>query len=175
MQLSFFLLLFVIATTSHAGFLIFARRHPQMSEPKRHKLWITHLWLNGIIWSVLVVWLTIIQFSLPTNLDVSFTFKWIGIALFILGITMVIAISFVLNFQNLMGLRFFYPAETKRIPSSLYRILNNPMYDGFILILVGLALWLGVVQDFYLAFASFLLLNVILASVENYEFNWNPF
>lgn len=175
MHFPFLLLLFVIATFSQAGFLIFARRHSQISELTRQRLWVTHLWLNGIVWSVVFMWMIIIQFFLPHTLYVSLLFKWIGISLVIVGIMMVIAVSLVLNFQNLMGLRFFYPAKTERTYSSLYRILNNPMYDGFILILVGLALWFGIVQDFYLAFTSFLLLNIVLASVENYELKFNPF
>jgi len=109
------------------------------------------------------------------SLDVSQPLRWIGISLIAVGMIITIAISLVLNFQNLMGLRFFYPARTKRVYSSLYRILNNPMYDGFILILVGFGVWLGILQDFYFALASFVLLNIILASVENYELKWNPF
>ena len=115
------------------------------------------------------------QFSFPHTLDVSPLVKLAGISLFVVGLVMVLAISFMLNFEHLMGLRFFYPTKAKRVYSSLFRILNNPMYDGFFLILLGCALWFDIVQDFYIAFAIFLLLNIFLANVENYELKWNPF
>ena len=175
MQPLFLFLLFVFATLSHACFLIFAHRHPQMSDQTRNKFWLIHLWGNGIVWTALFFWMVAMQFVFPRTLDPSLSVKLFGIFLFIVGVSMVVRVSLALNFEHLMGLRFFYPNKAKRIYSSLYRIFNNPMYDGFLFMLGGLALWLGIMQDFYLALASFLLLNVVLATVENYEFSWNPF
>ena len=173
--MQFLFLLFVFVTLSHAGVLIFARRHSHMSESARRQLWLAHLWVNGILWGALILWMIVMQFSLPRTLDVSPLMKLAGISLILLGAVMVIVISSVLNFEHLMGLRFFYPAKARRVYSSLYRVLNNPMYDGFLLILLGFGLWLGIVQDFYIALAIFFLLNVFLATVENYELKWNPF
>ena len=74
-----------------------------------------------------------------------------------------------------MGLRFFYLEKDNRVENFLYRFLNNPMYDGFILVLVGLGLWRGVVEDFYLAFVSFILFNIFLATIENKGYKWKLF
>lgn len=49
------------------------------------------------------------------------------------------------------------------------------MYDGFILIFIGVGLLFGIRENFYLAGASFILLNLLLARVENYKWSWNPF
>ncbi len=62
-----------------------------------------------------------------------------------------------------------------KITGSLYSFLNNPMYDGFIFIFIGLGLILGIKIDFYLAAWSFLLLNIFLASIENYKWRCSPF
>ena len=173
MQLLF--LLFAFATFSQAGVVIFARRHPHMSESTRRHLWLTHIWGNGILWSIPILWIIAMQFSLTRTLNVSPLIRLTGISLFVGGVALVIAVSFILNFQELMGLRFFYPTRAKRVSSSLYRFLNNPMYDGFLLMLLGGGLWLGIAEDFYIALASLLLINVFLASIENYELKWNPF
>ena len=49
------------------------------------------------------------------------------------------------------------------------------MNDGFILLFVGLGLVLGIVEDFYLALASFVLLNIFLATIENQGYKWKLF
>ncbi|MBI1974559.1 MAG: hypothetical protein HYS51_01770 [Candidatus Zambryskibacteria bacterium] len=175
MQSLFLFLLFIFTTLSHACFLIFAHRHPQMSEQTRRKFWLAHLWGNGIVWAVLFVWMIVMQFTFPHTLVVSNFAKLTGFIFFIVGVSIVIKIALVLNFEHLMGLRFFYPAKAKRVYSSLYHVFRNPMYDGFVLMLIGVALFLGIKEDLYLALASFLLLNIVLATVENYEFSWNPF
>ena len=169
------LFLFILATFSHAGVLFYARQHPPMSESVRRHLWLTHIWGNGILWSMPIFWTVAMQFYLPRTLDVSPLIKLTGIFLFIGGAVLVFKVSFLLNFPELMGLRFFYPTRTKRVSSSLYRFLNNPMYDGFLLMLFGGGLWLGIKENFYIALVIFLLMNLFLASVENYEFKWTPF
>ena len=169
------ILFFIFTTLSHAVFLIFIKQHSQISEQKRNNLWLTHLWWNGIIWAVLFLWIIGLQFTFPQTLNTSLLLKLVGLILLILGAVIVIAISLALDFRHLMGLRFFYPSKARRMHSFLYKVLNNPMYDGFLLILIGLALHLGIVEDFYLALISFLLLNIFLATVENYEFGLNPF
>ncbi len=80
-----------------------------------------------------------------------------------------------LGHDQAMGLRFFLPEKAIRVVTSIYRFLRNPMYDGFILVFMGLGLALGIAADLYLALVSFTLFNVLLASVENYEWSWNPF
>lgn len=56
------------------------------------------------------------------------------------------------------------------ITKGIYSYLHNPIYDGFVLMLVGLALVTQLSFNLILAFASFMLLNVFLASVENSQF-----
>ena len=155
---------FALVTFSHAIFLLKAKK----------SLWELHFALNSILWSALLTWLSFAQFQ-DTDLIFSEPIKWAGLLIAVAGVFLVFRVATVLNLEELMGRRFFYPSESKKIDGGIFKYLNNPMYDGFILILVGLGFYLGLSFDFYLAGASFILLNVFLASVENYKFSLNPF
>jgi len=99
----------------------------------------------------------------------------IGLIALIAGLYLSIKSRILLGRHQAMGIRFFLPEKTTKITNSLYSFLNNPMYDGFILIFIGVGLLFGIRENFYLAGASFILLNLLLARVENYKWSWNPF
>ena len=157
------LIFFALVTLSHAMFILKAKK----------SLWKLHFTLNSILWSALLMWIVLAQFQ-DADLFFSAPIRLAGVLMTIGGVFLVFKVAKVLNLQELMGRRFFYPSESKKIDGGIFKYLNNPMYDGFILILVGLGFYLGLSFDFYLAGASFIFLNVFLASVENYKFSWNP-
>lgn len=159
---------------SHAGALLFAKRHQHYSNKKRENFWTLHKWINGSLWISLLVWTIIMQWHLPQN-DYPFEMRLLGAISISTGLFLVVQSRLLLGHNQAMGIRFFFPEKAKRITHYLYAYLNNPMYDGFILVFIGLALAFGITADFYLAGASFLLFNILLAGVENYEWKWNPF
>ncbi|QQR55027.1 hypothetical protein IPG41_00400 [Candidatus Peregrinibacteria bacterium] len=99
----------------------------------------------------------------------------IGLITLIAGLYLSVKSRILLGRHQAMGIRFFLPEKATKITGSLYSFLNNPMYDGFIFIFIGLGLILGIKIDFYLAAWSFLLLNIFLASIENYKWRCSPF
>lgn len=155
---------FVLVTFSHALFLLKAKK----------SLWKIHFILNSVLWTVLLALIVILQFR---KADVLFSgeLRWLGILLLVAGLYLCYRVARVLNLKELMGIRFFYPIESRKISYGIFKYLNNPMYDGFILIFLGLGFSLGISADFYLAVASFVFLNVFLANVENYKMSWIPF
>lgn len=168
------LIFFIFVTISHASALLFAKQHQNYSAEKRKRLWQLHWWINGTLWVGLLAWIIVTQWFLPRTaypLWVQIT----GLVSFLAGVYLSLQSRLLLGPYQPMGLRFFFAERAKKIDHSLYHVLNNPMYDGFALILIGIGLVFGIEADFYLAAASFLLLNIFLAAIENYTWKWNPF
>lgn len=168
------LLFTTLITISHAYFLSWAKKHQNLPHNTRMKFWQIHLKLNGTLWLIDAGWIIAIQFYL-TRYQYPFEARFFGFLLIIIGLFLVAKARLLLGRSQAMGIRFFFPEKAHRIKGSLYRFLNNPMYDGFILIFVGGGFALGIVENFYFALASFLLFNIFLASIENFEFRLNPF
>lgn len=166
---------FAFVTLSHAAGLIWAKRHQKASFQIRERGWKIHsYWLNGTLWSLLFA-----SFFLPLIFSPRSPYPtWLSLAgaiLFLIGFGMALKARFVLGYAKAMGERFFFPERDQKITWGLYRFLNNPMYDGFLLIFTGAAFAFGIKEYFYLAIASFLFMNGFLASIENYEWKWNRF
>lgn len=160
------LLFSVLVTVSHASALQFGKRHLTAPLADRERWWKRHLPVNGILWLILFVWILFLQFHFPQG-ETSLFEQITGLLLILLGIVLVVWSRVLLGRHQAMGIRFFLPERSHRVDSSLYRYLTNPMYDGFIFVLIGLGLLLGVKQDYLLAAASFILLNQFLARIEN--------
>lgn len=168
------ILLFGFVSASHAIFLKLAAKR---KVPKIHqeRLWQIYSLVNGSLWLLVFFWTAIVQFTLPRSIAYPPEIGFLGGVLVVDGIFIVVYIFSLIGFGQAMGMRFFFPEKDKRIISGIYRYLKNPMYDGFLFVLLGLAFSLGIREDFYLALASFLFLNVFLARVENYEHSLSPF
>ena len=169
-----FLFFVSLVTASHAAFLSFARARLRYDLALRQRWWNQHLLLNGILWLVVFAWVLLLQRLLPheaTTLAKSI----IGWVLIGLGAVLVSWSRLLLGRHQAMGIRFFLPERARQVSSSLYRYLNNPMYDGFILLLVGMGLAFGLRENFFIAVASFILLNLLLARLENPRSSLNPF
>ena len=163
-----------LVTVSHGSALLFAKFQQNYSYKKREKSWRLHSLINGSLWVILLVWILLFQWISPHSIY-PLWIEVIGFIALIAGLYLSVKSRILLGRHQAMGIRFFLPEKAKKITSSLYSFLNNPMYDGFILIFVGMGLIFGVKADFYLAVWSFLLLNIFLAGIENYKWKWNPF
>jgi len=160
------LIFFTIVTVSHALFIIYAKSLKQNAP--RFRLWNIHYLANSALWFMLTLWILIIQ---SNSRDTTFPFytEILGLLLCILGFVLTADGLIRLGFKQAMGYRFFSPNRLPWTSKGSYSFLHNPMYDGFILIFLGLGLLRGIFIDFYLAVVSFMLLNIFLASVENKE------
>ncbi len=163
------IIFFTLVTLTHAGGLVYAKRRQNYPADYRNHLWQLHFSINGLLWLAFIIWLLALHLNLPHS-DYPTLYKAAGIVSSIVGLLLVIVAYSALGLKNAMGLRFFLPEKAKQVENRLYQFLNNPMYDGFLLVFLGLGLWLGVVEDFYLAVASFIFLNIFLATIENRGF-----
>lgn len=161
----------VLVTISHGTFLKMAQRRQMASSEEKTRLWHLHLALNGTLWLALLAGVALQQF-LAERTEQPIHYKILGAILCLLGVGIVYKVRMLLGRDQAMGIRFFFPERAKYIRHNLYKYLNNPMYDGFILVFVGLALLFGVQENYHLAIASFLMLNIGLASIENYQLSW---
>lgn len=150
------LVFFGLVTASHALAL------------KKPKSWKAHYWVNGSLWLLLTIWIISIQFepgsTFPKPLVV------LGYLLVLAGLVLSGDSLRRLGLKKAMGYRFFNPQEKTWVQKGFYSKLKNPIYDGFVLIFIGLGLSRGISFDFYLALVSFILLNLILAPIENKVF-----
>ncbi|GEM_PF-3402902 len=158
-------LFFILVTFSQALFLIYIKNLKNESNTHRLKFWKIHYAFNGILWLLLLSWIIVFQFY-SKRANFSPLLQISGIVLFLIGLYFSIRSIKQLGLTQAMGYRFFKNEKTKWYSSEIYSALHNPMYDGFILVFLGLALTFGIIGDFFLALASFLLLNVFLATIE---------
>lgn len=153
-------------TMSHAHAIHGALARASAPREERLRLWRRHERRNGILWVLLFIAIVISEFFFSHEQIVPHLY--IGIWLIVSGLALVVWSRFILGRSGAMGIRWFLPEDSppweKRGP---YQILANPMYDGFILIFLGLGIGFGIRENFYLALASFLLLNLYLAKVES--------
>lgn len=156
---------FAAITFCHALFLIFAKSHKDKHQLLA-RIWPMHYWLNGLLWIFLVIWI-ILANTKPADVSFSFSLKISGLAFACLGLYLSYDGLKIIGLKQAMGCRFFYADKLDWISSGPFKHLKNPIYDGFVLILMGLGLLKGIYLDFYLAGASFILLNIFLSSIEN--------
>lgn len=167
------LLLFALAVTvSHAHALRFAQGMTGAPHEERIRLWRKHERWNGLLWVLLFLFVVIVEFLfIPSRITPR---PFIGIPFLSVGVLLVIWSRLILGRNGAMGIRWFLPERAsvweKRGP---YRVLANPMYDGFIFIFLGVGMWFGTTENFYLALVSFFLLNLYLARVESYELSYH--
>jgi protein-S-isoprenylcysteine O-methyltransferase Ste14 len=168
--LVYIIAVFILTTLSHLFFLLIARSvHDDLIKVR---LWRYHVWLNGALWTAilcLIIFFDIISVKEPIVSALSF----MGYIYVFLGVYLIGYSYKALGFRQVMGYRFFFPYQEVRVSTGLYKTFRNPMYDGFFLLLVGSGLIIGIRGNFILALISFILLNMILAPIENYHHNWS--
>lgn len=157
-------ILFIIATITHGSFLVSAKN--VKDDKSRLLFWYFHNWINGMLWLTLIITIIFLQFRIG-DFKQNFIILVIGAILCITGSVLIIYSFSKLGFKKAMGYRFFVHNKLEWISEGAYSFLQNPMYEGFVLVLVGLGLIRGIMADFYIAAESFLFLNLFLASIEN--------
>ncbi len=94
-----------------------------------------------------------------------------GILLLALGSALWIWTFVQLGAERTANGNIFGRGPTEPVEKGAFRYLENPMYDSYILAFAGLALWKANAQYLLLALESYVLLNLVEASVENKAVN----
>jgi protein-S-isoprenylcysteine O-methyltransferase Ste14 len=162
-----------IATVSHALLLVLGKRAARTSPARAQQLWRLHQLVNGSLWTILFVGIVLLQGVWPATAVTPYA-RVAGLVLFSSGLLMVGHARRLLGYERAMGVRFFFPERASWVNDAMYRRLNNPMYDGFVLVLLGAGMMFGIREDVWLALVSFILLNIFLARIENGPGKWNP-
>ena len=162
-----------VVTMSHARSIRNAQSMASAPYEERYRLWQRHERWNGTAWALLFLFIVISEFFFLQRIA---PYPNTGMFLVMIGFILVIWSRLILGRSGAMGIRWFLP---ERAPvweiRGPYRILANPMYDGFVFIFLGLGLIFGTIENFYLAAASFLLLNIYLNAVESHGYPFRVF
>ncbi|MFQ6026892.1 MAG: methyltransferase family protein [Dehalococcoidia bacterium] len=91
-----------------------------------------------------------------------------GGAIFLLGAVLALWVGKLLGPARLNGVRHFSAtADAKGIESGPFRWMDNPMYTGCFLMLLGIGLWKNSLPDLVIALESLILLNHFQSRIEN--------
>lgn len=160
--------IFIITIAVHATLL-----YLQQKDGRLEKWWGKNAFRNlqlisGPLWIINAISVIILQFLPQEPLGIyDPSFMVIGGILFIVGLIIVFWSGRLLGLSAMMGARFFPKHNTKVIRTGPYTIFSNPMYLGYNMIYLGLALTLNSIYDIVLLIISLVGFNLILARIEN--------
>lgn len=156
----------VVVTVSHARSLRRAQINSQAPREERLALWQKHQRVHGTIWVLLLIAIGLVEIFFTHPLITAKPL--LGLPLVAAGLLLAVWSRRILGRAGAMGIRWFLPEDAGHWEArGPYRWLANPMYDGFLLIFLGLGIGLGIHENFFLALASLILLNACLARVES--------
>ena len=122
-----------------------------------------------IPWAAFVLAHLALQFTQHPSLPwESLWIQVIGGILISFGVSLALWVAILMGPARLNGRRHFAPASREaRVTTVPFRWLKNPMYTGYFLVLLGIALWMSSLFDLAIALESLLLLNGFQARIEN--------
>lgn len=113
---------------------------------------------------VLIILTLILHFTFPIRKIISFPYSLTGILLIILGL--LVSVWGGKTFQKLKAPLIPGTKPTKTVTSGPFRFSRNPMYLGFVLILIGYGIILGSIIGFLAAVIFFLIMHFALIPFE---------
>ena len=128
-----------------------------------------------IPWAAFVLAYLALQFTQHPSLPwESLWIQVIGGILISFGVSLALWVAILMGPARLNGLRHFAPASREeRVTTGPFQWLKNPMYTGYFLVLLGIALWMSSLFDLAIALESLLLLNGFQARIENRGLNYH--
>jgi protein-S-isoprenylcysteine O-methyltransferase Ste14 len=124
--------------------------------------WGVHTILLTIIWVGFLFAIIIFQ---PPNWPLPSALRLLSIIAATAGIWLVVESWIKLGTAGVCNGRSFGRGPTKLLTDGIFR-LRNPMYTGFVLLFVSAGFWLENAAYLWLAFCSFVLLNLFQARIE---------
>ncbi len=105
-----------------------------------------------------------LHFLAPVTTIIPNPFSWIGVAIIIIGVLVVVfpAVSFTAADTTIKP----FQESSSLVLSGLYRYTRNPMYVGMVIIIVGTDVLLGSLTPFIAPVFFVLIINKMVISVE---------
>jgi protein-S-isoprenylcysteine O-methyltransferase Ste14 len=95
-----------------------------------------------------------------------------GLLFIVVGTAVFFWAGFQLGLKRTWGIRFFDSRYKSKLElAGPYKILENPIYTGLFLFFLGFALFSNSLFFLLISVESYLLLNVLMAELENRELN----
>ncbi len=107
------------------------------------------------------------HFTLPIEILLHSPFRYLGLCLIVAGIVLnLVASSRLRDYQTSVE---FKQTPTQLVTTGPFRLSRNPIYLGGLIVLAGVALFLGSLVTFFFPVLLFLLLNFLYIPSEEIE------
>lgn len=162
------IVIFAVAAGINTGSVVLQRRNGFLTRRFGARGWYLHLALITPGWVVFLILLARIgnhvRWPLPSAL------RPVGVVLLLMSSGTWLWAFAQLGPERVANGYFFGRGPREPVEGGLFRQLRNPMYDSYLVALVGLALFRAKAVYLVLALESYLLLNLMEARVENRPF-----
>jgi protein-S-isoprenylcysteine O-methyltransferase Ste14 len=129
----------------------------EQAVPKKHILPPTYL-------LAAIVLMAVLHFLLPLRRVLTFPWRLLGIVPFLVGVALNLAADRQFTRHGTTVKPF--ERSTSLITTGVYRISRNPMYLGFVLILLGIAVFLGSLSPFFITVVFAVLMDFVFIQTE---------
>lgn len=170
MSIIVFTFAFIIITFLHCSSLFLQSRYKLYTRLFKNKGFAIHFSFTAILW---MIWgaLFLNSISETKGFVLPFfnpLFPPIGLFINLIGLILIIWSGLLLGIRRAWGIRYFDPkfvnSHEKRGP---YKYLDNPIYDGFIMLAFGKALMNNSMTYLIISIECFIIFNVFLSNLEN--------
>jgi protein-S-isoprenylcysteine O-methyltransferase Ste14 len=110
--------------------------------------------------------MAVLHFLLPLRQLVAFPWRFAGIVPLVLGLTLNLAADRLLKQHRTTVKPFEKP--TSLVTAGVYQVSGNPMYLGFVLILLGIAILMGFLSPFFIIPLFAMLIEVVFIRTEEH-------
>lgn len=161
--------LFAFSSVLQTGLIYVQQRSGRLSRLWGARAFSIYNFVTLVPWAAFLLFYVTLQFKHHPQLPwPSLWLEILGAVLAVSGAALALWVATLFGPARLNGLRHFTGATNEeRILTGPFRWMNNPMYTGYFLILLGIALWQNSLYDLVIALESLLLLNGVQARIEN--------
>lgn len=111
-----------------------------------------------------LVMMVVLHFLLPVTRIITFPWSLLGIIPFILGLVINLIADSAFKKQQTTVKPF--EKSTTLVTSGVFRVCRHPMYLGFVLVLIGIAVFMGSLTPFAVVIVFAVLMDVVFIRVE---------
>jgi len=159
---------FVLATAVNTGSIALQFKYRLLHRLFGNWDWFGHLALVTPAWAWFLVLLR--RLGEHVRWPVPEAMHLLGLPVIAAGVILFLLALRELGFAAAANGYFFGRAPKQPVRSRVFRVLKNPMYDSYAIVLAGVALVTANAVYLLIAAESFLLLNLVEARVENLPF-----
>jgi len=159
---------FALATAINTASVVIEQKGALLTRFVGSRAWYLHLAVITPAW----VWFLALARRLGEHADWPLppVVRPFGVSVLVVGVIIFILAFRELGFAGMANGYFFGRTSKTPVRSGVYRLLKNPMYDSYAVILIGVGLYAANAAYLLLAGESMVLLNLLEARVENRPF-----